>query len=81
MLRSASWASAAAQAAITEFVTSWLEGAALGAAGGAALGAMTESAEAFVLFFQGDLIIGSLAGEMRNEVKARFSANRVYRRG
>jgi hypothetical protein len=69
---------ATVQAAITEFVGSWLEGAAVGAAGGAALGAATKSAEGFLLLFLGGLAVGALTGSAHQTIKARYSAHRLH---
>jgi hypothetical protein len=69
---------AALQAAITEFVASWLEGAAVGAAGGGALGAATKSAEGFLLLFLGGLLVGGLAGSAHKTIKARYSAHPIH---
>ena len=70
-----------AQAAITEFVTSWLEGAAIGAAGGAALGTAANSIDGFLLAFVGGVALGALAGATRDVVKVGFAANRAHPRG
>jgi hypothetical protein len=69
---------AATQAAITEFVSSWLKGAAIAGAGGAAIGAASNHAETCAFLFLSGLVLGAVVGSTRLAVRARYAATRLY---
>lgn len=67
-----------AQAVITEWATSVVEGALLGTAGGGALGSTTKDPLAMLFSAAIGLLVGAAVGSGINTVKAMYQADRVH---
>ena len=67
-----------AQAVITEWVTSVVEGALLGGAGGTAIGSASKDPVAIVVGAIIGLLVGAAVGSAMQTVKATYEANRLH---
>ena len=67
-----------AQAVITEWVTSVVEGALLGGAGGTAIGSASKDPVAIVVGAVIGLLVGAAVGSAMQTVKATYEANRLH---